>query len=376
MKKLDRVYLVQKKNGYYYVVVKYAEKFKKPKWMAAGNEETRARRYKNVIEEELFLRNMGKREKIKKSATLAQFKEIVLNHYEKQPDRSEKSTASSTIALDYLTNFTGEIDLRRLDYELMQKWVQWLSQQVTRREMPLSVNSINNFIRTNKAAFNLGYKWGYLDVNPLDDIKELKEKRKPIRNYFLESEVKKVREALKEHEPSWTLEMFNFFLWHGLRSAETMNLKADDIDFELMEMNVLGKGEKYREVPLLKRVVKLLKKRIEKLDSHFPPPEDLELIHYPGRKKAVERFHDKYIFWEVSLGTSFNKILVRHFKKLKVKGSLHNCRHTFATFYLIRGGRLEVLQKILGHESISTTQIYAVIANKLLKKGFDKYSGI
>ena len=132
----------------------------------------------------------------------------------------------------------------------------------------------------------------------------------------------------------------------GLRVSEIINLKIKDIDSKRMIINIIqSKGKKDRVVPLSKNLLKLL------------------------RKYYVQYKPDTYLFNGQNnikySSTSCNKIVKKYIGKTY---SMHSLRHSTATYLLESGVDLRIIQKILGHKSNKTTEIYTHVSNNLLNK--------
>lgn len=144
----------------------------------------------------------------------------------------------------------------------------------------------------------------------------------------------------------------------GLRVSELCNLRYSDIYFEEEFVRVLGKGDKQRLVPMSERV-------IAELQSYKPDREKISIK--PG--------YDDYVFLSFRRGTPLSRIMIFHLTKelaqlanISKVISPHTFRHSFATHLLEGGANLRVIQAMLGHESISTTEIYTHIDRKRLRE--------
>jgi len=135
----------------------------------------------------------------------------------------------------------------------------------------------------------------------------------------------------------------------GLRISELASLKVDDINQEWVR--VLGKGNKHRDVPLLSVVVKML-----------------EEYHSSFRVK-------KYLFEKNGKKLSENSlryIVVKAFKKVGLKATPHQLRHSYATALLNGGAPIVDVSELLGHESMATTQIYTKLGSALKEQNYNK----
>jgi site-specific recombinase XerD len=141
----------------------------------------------------------------------------------------------------------------------------------------------------------------------------------------------------------------------GARVAELVSLKKQDIDFIAGVAKVKGKGRKERLLPLGEQAILSLKKYLDMRDDS---KEALFLNKKEG--SLTDR--------------GVRNIIQRHIKKAAVslKVSPHTFRHSFATHLLNRGADLRSVQELLGHSSISTTQVYTHLTIDTLKKVYEK----
>lgn len=145
----------------------------------------------------------------------------------------------------------------------------------------------------------------------------------------------------------------------GLRISELLDLKISDVHLQQKYMLVIGKGNKERKVPLGDMAVISLRKYIETVRPDFSKGKsDLLFFNYKGEAMSRQGFY-KYI---VNLANECN---------IKKEISPHTIRHSFATHLLEGGVDLRVVQELLGHEDISTTQIYTHIDRSHLKEMYE-----
>ncbi|SEE47595.1 integrase/recombinase XerD [Tenacibaculum sp. MAR_2010_89] len=144
----------------------------------------------------------------------------------------------------------------------------------------------------------------------------------------------------------------------GLRVSEVINLQLSDLFFEENYIRILGKGNKYRFVPIHNTTIKRIELYINEIRSSIlPKKEDEDIIFLNRRGKRLTR---QMIFIILkNLATKIN---------LKKKIGPHTLRHSFATYLLQNGADLRVIQQLLGHESITTTEIYVHVDREYLKE--------
>ena len=149
----------------------------------------------------------------------------------------------------------------------------------------------------------------------------------------------------------------------GLRVSELVNLQLSDLFFEEGFVRILGKGNKYRFVPIHHTTIKRLNLYINEIRIEtIPKKEDEDIIFLNRRGKRLTR---QMIF--IILNNLAKKI------NLSKKLGPHTLRHSFATYLLRQGADLRAIQQILGHESITTTEIYVHLDKEDLKKTVTKF---
>ena len=149
----------------------------------------------------------------------------------------------------------------------------------------------------------------------------------------------------------------------GLRVSELVNLRMSNIYFEEEMLQVIGKGNKERWVPINRHALHLLQDYILTIRSQLSPQ--------PGE--------EKYVFLNLR-GHHLSRVAVFQFIKEAVEKagiqknvSPHSLRHSFATELVQNGADLRAVQEMLGHESLSTTQIYTHLSHQYLRDTISTY---
>ncbi len=151
------------------------------------------------------------------------------------------------------------------------------------------------------------------------------------------------------------LAMFELFYSTGMRVSELVNLNINDVDFDGKVIKVSGKGSKQRMVPVGTRALNALKEYRKALGSFHNP-----LFLNKNKTRLSDR----------SVRRILNKIV--SMCGLNIPISPHTLRHCFATHMLDSGADLRGIQEILGHSSMSTTQIYTHVTTNHLMEIYDK----
>lgn len=153
----------------------------------------------------------------------------------------------------------------------------------------------------------------------------------------------------------------------GLRVSELASLNRDQVDLKRREFMVRGKGKKPRIVFLSKEAAEEIETYVKMRDDNYDPlfvnsgkgiKEDI----MDGEKRRLSRVSIENIVRKYALKAGIIK-----------KVTPHTLRHSYATEMLINGADIRSVQEMLGHSSITTTQIYTHLTNKKLKEIHDKY---
>jgi integrase/recombinase XerD len=146
----------------------------------------------------------------------------------------------------------------------------------------------------------------------------------------------------------------------GLRVTELVNLRMTDLNPEIGYLRCLGKGNKERVVPVGSMALEAVKNYLNSGRPILNPKEDWLFINYKGAK--LTRDGVRHIIQEIAESVGIQK-----------KITPHTLRHCFATHLLERGADLRSLQEMLGHASISTTQIYTHVNSERLRQIHSKF---
>ena len=149
----------------------------------------------------------------------------------------------------------------------------------------------------------------------------------------------------------------------GLRVSEIITLKISDLFFEEGFIKVLGKGSKERFVPIHYKAQKYIESYMNHYRIHISIVKDYEDILFLNRRgKSLTRQMVFVILKNLAIKINLDK-----------KISPHTFRHSFATHLLKNGADLRSIQQMLGHESITTTEVYVNLDTSYLKKVVEKY---
>lgn len=221
--------------------------------------------------------------------------------------------------------------------------------------------SIARKLATLRSFYKFLVKRGYLATNPVSSIKTPKQEKKLPKCLTIEQ----VQKLLSTPDDTHWLgardrAMLETIYSTGVRVGELVDLDIDDVDFLAGMLHIRGKGKKERLAPIGQRAMIAIKRYLMMRKAH-PNAEQFDkralFVNKHGRRlstRSVRRKLDKYLI-QAGLDPSV---------------SPHTLRHSFATHLLDNGADLRSVQELLGHQSISTTQIYTHLTSKRLKESY------
>ncbi len=241
-----------------------------------------------------------------------------------------------------IISVTNKDILNYLDYQKNQ----------TARTIAHNLTVINSF-------YNFLLEEKIIESNPCLNISSPKIPKK-LPNYLTEEEVNKLLNiTLKTPYDYRNKAMLETLYATGLRITELCNLKITDIDLNNCFLRVIGKGKKERIVPLSDLAIKYLNIYIKQYRNEILKEKDSDYIFISNSQKNISR-------------QGFFKIIKAQMKIADIKKNVspHVLRHSFATHLLKHGADLRIIQELLGHEDIQTTQIYAHLVNEKMKSDY------
>jgi len=274
--------------------------------------------------------------------------------------KAEKNASTHTIK-----NY--EVDLRKFVACVGKKKLQEVSHLDIRsflaylKTHSYSKSSVSRKLACLRSFFKYCARENVLSNNPASSVSTPKrEKRLPV---FLDSdEVTRLLEAPVQDtwEEKRDKAILETLYSSGLRVSELVGLNHEDVDFFSGLLRVRGKGKKERIVPVgqmaLKRVQDYLQARApRKGDVGFKKPLYIN--------RSGGRLTDR----------SIRRMILKYVRRIAIDKDVspHTLRHSFATHMLDRGADLRSVQELLGHENLSTTQIYTHVTTRRLKEAYD-----
>jgi len=315
-----------KRGGIYYVEIKHNVR----RSLKTENKRE-AQMLFNEIKRQQTLGNLIDLEKKKDSPTLSEFLKLYISH----PDRrllSDQTHRADGVAFKALIDAVGNVEIGKIDSQSISK----LKSICLSRN--LSEHSINAYLRHIRAALNFALQNDFV-ANEVK-IKLIKTKDELARIIYPEDLDKILVESEKANPEMHRIIIFA--LYTGCRRIEIINARYEHIHNG--SIMIYGKGGRQRIVPLVR--------------------QSKELLEDKSKGKIFRYEH------ESTISNYFRKII----RACGVRARFHDLRHTAATQMLRSGISLEIVQKIMGHTDIKTTQIYAKVLEDVLTSEMGKLS--
>ncbi len=221
-------------------------------------------------------------------------------------------------------------------------------------ECKLSNASISRHLSSLRTFYNYLVNYNKIKTNPFNRVSNPK-KEKKLPTYLYEDEIRDILDNLSDEDIYKRRDrlIMELFYSTGMRLNELSNIRLNDINGD--EIKVLGKGSKERVVYLDKVAKQLLADYLKNDRSVFKPVDSYLILNKDGKRLS---------------NRSIENIVNRIIREASIKKHVtpHTIRHSFATHMLNNGCDLKVVQELLGHESLSTTQIYTHITNDRIKE--------
>ncbi len=250
----------------------------------------------------------------------------------------------------YIKN--NNLNFKNISIDNAQKYKAYLITKLDNKTTSLILSTLRTF-------YNYLIEIKVISFNPFVNLKNPKLVKK-LPNFLKPSETKNfIDEEGEDNLDIRNKFIIEFLYTTGIRVSELVNIKLSDINFREGKVRILGKGNKERIV-------------------YFKACSKSLIDAYLNVRESIGKNLSEYLI----IGTSGNKLTTRSIelivKKYALKNNLkskvtpHTLRHTFATDLLNNGADIRSVGELLGHESLSTTQIYTHVTNERLKAIYNK----
>lgn len=275
--------------------------------------------------------------------------------------RIERGLSDNTISnygrdLKKLTTYLQTLDHLKdplsVEKEDLQDFIYTIAKEVKPRSQSRIISGLKGF-------FTYLVFEDYRDDNPMDLIESPKIGRK-LPDTLSENEIDALIAAIDLSKPQGERNraIIEMLYSCGLRVSELTNLKLSDLYFDEGFINIIGKGDKQRFVPINEYTQKYINIYTGEIRNHMKVvPQSKDILFLNRRGKQLTRAMIFYIVKTLAQKAGITKNI-----------SPHTFRHSFATHLLQNGADLRSIQQMLGHESITTTEIYMHVNREDLAK--------
>jgi len=247
-----------------------------------------------------------------------------------------------------------------INEEVIQKFVYEIAKEISPRSQARIISGLRSY-------FDYLIFENYRESNPTDLIEAPKIGVK-LPDTLSEQEINSLIYAidLSKGEGERNRAMLETMYSCGLRVSELIHLKISDLFFDEGFIKIVGKGNKERFVPIHFRAQKYIIMYMNEIRTFLSIKKGFEDTLFLNRRgKSLSRQIIFMILKDLAIKINLNK-----------KISPHTFRHSFATHLLKNGADLRAIQQMLGHESITTTEVYVHLDTSYLKKIVEKYHPI
>lgn len=257
----------------------------------------------------------------------------------------------------FLSVFSENLAIHAAQHTHIRSWMVELVNQ------GISTRSVNRKLSTLRSYFNFCLKRQLIDRDPTLKILPPKTEKKlpsiiqqaPLEEFLLEDNIGNSYECLRDRL------IIELLYSTGMRRSELIELKDTDIDRSLSQLKVLGKGSKERVIPISKSIkLKIDLYNEVKVDT-FSDTEVDEFLFLTSKGKKM---YPKMVY----------NLVTKYMKKISTSKnrSPHVLRHSFATHLMNNGADLNAVKELLGHSSLSATQVYTHNSIEKLKEVYQR----
>ena len=251
----------------------------------------------------------------------------------------------------YFKTLDDSLSWETVDSDVVRGWMECMM------DSRQSATSVNRRLSALRSFYKYAMMAGLVAGNPARTVKGPK-KHKPLPQFLKESEIDELLQPEmwgERFEDFRARTLLLMFYSTGIRLSEAIGLDDTMVDFTTGELRVTGKRDKQRIIPFGEELKEALQEYIRRRDNEVPRKSEALFVTKEG-----ERMNRNRVGYEVW----------KHLSRVTMlrKRSPHVLRHTFATAMLNHEAGLESVKKLLGHESLSTTEIYTHATFEQLKR--------
>ena len=254
----------------------------------------------------------------------------------------------------FVAEYNDKLKIEEVNYKIIRSWI------VTMVNNNISNRSINRKVSSLKSFYNFLIKTETINSSPLKAHTPLKQSKK-IQVPFSQDEINSLLDSdffTNDYRGILQKTIITFFYFTGVRRIELITLKESDVNIESSTVKIMGKRSKERIIPILPKLKKAIIFFNEiKFKFHDQTSSDYFFISKNGKQLS-----EKFVYRTVN--EYFNLV------SPKLKKAPHVLRHSFATHLINEGADINSVKELLGHSSLSATQVYSHTSMERIKEVF------
>ena len=254
----------------------------------------------------------------------------------------------------FVVDYNDKLKIEEVNYKIIRSWI------VKMVNNNISNRSINRKVSSLKSFYNFLIKTETINSSPLIAHTPLKQSKK-IQVPFSQDEINSLLDSdffTNDYRGILQKTIIAFFYFTGVRRIELITLKESDVNIESSTVKIMGKRSKERIIPILPKLKKAIIFFNEiKFKFHDQTSSDYFFISKNGKQLS-----EKFVYRTVN----------EYFKLVspKIKKAPHVLRHSFATHLINEGADINSVKELLGHSSLSATQVYSHTSMERIKEVF------
>ena len=285
--------------------------------------------------------------------------EDFLNYLRYERNRSELTVRRYEQGLrdfeTYFKNRDSQLSWESVDSDIIRDWMESM---MDKGDMASTANCCLSAVRS---FFRFALSRGLVTRDPSYVVKGPK-KQKPLPQFVREEDMNRLLDTPQMWEEGFVglraRTIIILFYETGIRLAELIGLDVEDVDLATRQLKVTGKRNKHRIVPFGEELETAIREYLKQRDRLSVRIDDALILSDKGKRMTRSQV-EKIVKQHLSLTTTLKK------------RSPHVLRHSFATAMLNNGAGLESVRRLLGHESVATTQIYTHTTFEQLKRIYE-----
>ena len=254
----------------------------------------------------------------------------------------------------FVAEYNDKLKIEEVNYKIIRSWI------VKMVNNNISNRSINRKVSSLKSFYNFLIKTETINSSPLIAHTPLKQSKK-IQVPFSQDEINSLLDSdffTNDYRGILQKTIISFFYFTGVRRIELITLKESDVNIESSTVKIMGKRSKERIIPILPKLKKAIIFYNEiKFKFHNQTSSDYFFISKNGKQLS-----EKFVYRTVN--EYFNLV------SPKLKKAPHVLRHSFATHLINEGADINSVKELLGHSSLSATQVYSHTSMERIKEVF------